>query len=290
MTGAADIVFGLPVAARSGAARNTPGMVSNVLPLRLAINSRMTVSDAIGEAAAEIRRGLEHQRFQVADLRREIGDVDDGRPLFGLNLNIMRFDYDFRFAGHRAEARNLSLGPVEDLSIQIYDRRDGGPLQIDFDANPERYDADDVAAHQERFLRLLAALGEPGRAIGTLDLLGKDERHTILRTWNEPASIDAVFSRAATLPALFAAQAARTPDAVALICEDETLSYRALDERANQLAHHLRAQGVAPETRSWACASNARSTCWSGCSASSRPAPPTCRSIPAIRRIAWTTC
>ena len=248
MTGEEDIVFGLPVAARSGAARNTPGMVSNVLPLRLAINARMTVSDAIVAAAAEIRRSLDHQRFQVADLRREIGDVDDGRPLFGLNLNIMRFDYDFSFAGHRTEVRNLSLGPVEDLSIQIYDRRDGGPLQIDFDANPERYDADDVALHQERFLRLLAALCEPGPAIGTLDLLDKSERHTMLRTWNEPASTDAIDSRTATLPALFAQQAARTPDAVALVFGDATLSYRELDTRSNQLAHHLRTLGAGPET------------------------------------------
>ena len=107
LTGANDIVFGLPVAARIGAARNTPGMVSNVLPLRLALNARMTVGDVIAEAAAEIGRSLEHQRYQVADLRRDIGDVDDGRPLFGLNLNVMRFDYDFSFGGHRAEARNL---------------------------------------------------------------------------------------------------------------------------------------------------------------------------------------
>ncbi|MGE0038812.1 MAG: amino acid adenylation domain-containing protein, partial [Xanthobacteraceae bacterium] len=248
MTGTSDIVFGLPVAARSGAARTTPGMVSNVLPLRLAIDSRMTVADAIGEAAAEIRRSLEHQRYQVGDLRRDIGDVDDGRPLFGLNLNIMRFDYDFGFAGHRAEARNLSLGPVEDLSIQIYDRRNGGPLQIDFDANPERYDADAVAAHQRRFLRLLNAFGESDRTVGALDLLDKDERHTILRTWNAPpAPFDAAASRTATLPELFAAQASRTPDAVALTCEGETLNYRALDERANQLAHHLRAQGAGPD-------------------------------------------
>ena len=249
LTGANDIVFGFPVAARNGAARNTPGMVSNVLPLRLALNARMTVGDVIAEAAAEIGRSLEHQRYQVADLRRDIGDVDDGRPLFGLNLNIMRFDYDFSFGGHRAEARNLSLGPVEDLSIQIYDRRDGGPLQIDFDANPERYDLNELAAHQERFLRLLGSLGVSDRPIGLIDLLGKDERQTILQTWNAPApAAELPLDAGSTLPARFGEQAARTPDAIALTCDGESLSYRALDERANQLAHHLLVQGVAPGT------------------------------------------
>ena len=52
----------------------------------------------------------------------------------------------------------------------------------------------------------------------------------------------------ATIPELFAQQAARTPDAVALVCEDASLSYRELDARANQLAHHLRALGAGPET------------------------------------------
>ena len=160
-------------------------MVSNILPLRLAVHPRMTVSDLIAQAAEQIRAGLEHQRFQISDLRREVGEIDDDGPLFGLNLNIMRFDYDFRFAGCRAEARNLSLGPVEDLSIQVYDRRDGGPIRIDFDANPARHSEADVADHQQRFLRLLTALAEPDRAIGTLDMLAAEERHTILRTWNE---------------------------------------------------------------------------------------------------------
>ena len=188
LTGATDVTFGLPVAARNGGARSIPGMVSNVLPLRLAVHPRMTVSEAIGHAARQIRDGLEHQLFQIADLRRELGGIDDARSLFGLNLNIMRFDYDFSFAGYRAEARNLSLGPVEDLSIQVYDRLDGGPLRIDFDANPALHTADDVADRQQRFLRLLTAFADSGRTIASLDILAADERHKILRTWNETAT------------------------------------------------------------------------------------------------------
>ena len=82
------------------------------------------------------------------------------------------------------------------------------------------------------------------RALGGVDLLSREERATILRGWN--ATAHALLP--ATLPALFTAQAARCPDAVAVVFEEERLCYGELDRRANQLAHHLRALGVGPET------------------------------------------
>src|SRR5262249_46188193 len=70
-----------------------------------------------------------------------------------------------------------------------------------------------------------------------------EERATILRAWNDTARA----LPPATLPELFAAQAARTPDAVAVVFEDAAHSYGELEMRANQLAHYLRARGIAPE-------------------------------------------
>ena len=76
----------------------------------------------------------------------------------------------------------------------------------------------------------------PRQPLGRLAILETAERDTILRSWNDTAQPVAP----ATLPALFAAQAARTPDAVAVVFEDRALSYAALDAHANRLAHHLR--------------------------------------------------
>ena len=87
-------------------------------------------------------------------------------------------------------------------------------------------------------------VAHPDRAIGSLDILSGEERASILRGWNDTAHA----LSAATLPELFAAQVARRPDAIAVVFEDESLSYGALDRRANRLAHRLRALGVGPET------------------------------------------
>ena len=96
----------------------------------------------------------------------------------------------------------------------------------------------------DRLVRLIeAAVAAPQAPIGSLDILSADERRTILYGWNDTARP----VPAATLPELFSAQAAARPDCVAVVFEDQSLTYAALDRRANQLAHHLRGLGVGPD-------------------------------------------
>ena len=93
-------------------------------------------------------------------------------------------------------------------------------------------------------MRLLeVAVAAPERPIGSLDILSAAERETILRQWNDTAHP----LQQATLPELFAVQVGKTPDAIAVVFEDQQLTYRELDARANQLAHHLRGLGVDAE-------------------------------------------
>ena len=243
LTGAQDVILDVPLTARmTPLARRTPGMMSNVLPVRLSVRPSTTVSELVGETARRMRSVIRHQRYNVANLRRDIGRGADQRA-FGPTVNVMPFDYDFCFDGHPVTAHNLSAGPVEDLSIALYDRSDRPQARIDFEGNSASYGADKLADLQQRFLRLLAAVADPDQSVGTLEILSPDERRTILVDWNDTAR--AIPS--ATLPELFAAQVANAPDATAVVLEDERLTYRELDARSSQLAHHLRAHGVGPE-------------------------------------------
>ena len=136
-----------------------------------------------------------------------------------------------------------------DLAFSLVEHRapDGAPTGIHgmLEYATDLFDRVSVEALGDRLIRLLeAAVAQPERPIGTLDILSADERHTIMREWNDTAR--AIPS--ATLPELFAAQVARTPDAVAVVLEAQRLTYAELDRRANQLAHHLRGFGVGPET------------------------------------------
>ncbi|MDB5406692.1 MAG: dimodular nonribosomal peptide synthase [Rhodospirillales bacterium] len=245
VTGVEDLVIGLPVTARANERqRSVPGMVANAVPLRLSIDPEMTVEALLREVGRQVRQILRHQCYRYEDLRRDLDLLADNRQLFTTVINIEPFDYDLRFAGHPVTPHNLSNGTAEDLAIFVYDRGDGKGLRIDFDANPALYDANDLADHQRRFLRLLELVGgDPRRPIGQLDILDARERHRLLVEWND--TVHAV--PRTTLPALIEAQAARTPAAIALVCQDGSFTYAELNARANRLARLLIAQGAGPE-------------------------------------------
>uniref|UniRef100_UPI0012EA63C9 non-ribosomal peptide synthetase n=1 Tax=Streptomyces apocyni TaxID=2654677 RepID=UPI0012EA63C9 len=247
LTGAPEVTLGLPVSTRLGReARTTPGMVSNVLPLRLAPRADMTVAELLRHASAEMRGAMRHQRYRYEDLRRDLKAVGEDERLVGPQVNIMMFTYDLRFGGHRGTPHNLSIGPADDMSFIVYDRGDGSGLQIDVDANPDLYTPDELAAAQRRFLHFLENLAQaaPDQPLGRVDVLTPAEREQIAAA---PAQAPAPHVPAATLSELFEAQAARTPDAVAVVCEDTRLTYTQLNEAANRLARLMVAQGVGPE-------------------------------------------
>src|ERR1700674_42012 len=75
MTGVEDLVLALPIGARTSVSQRIPGMAANVLPLRLMVCPSMSVAEVVSRAARQIRQVLDHQRFQTADMRRELGRV-----------------------------------------------------------------------------------------------------------------------------------------------------------------------------------------------------------------------
>ncbi|MEV5378992.1 amino acid adenylation domain-containing protein [Streptomyces nondiastaticus] len=255
MTGARDITVGLGVTGRDTAlSQEIPGMVSNVLPLRLAVRPDTVFSNLVRQASQEVFSVLRHQRYRYEDLRRDLDLFRDDRRLFGPVVNIMPFDYDLRFGDSPATSHTLSAGQVEDLSITVYQRAKTQGPRIDFDANPALYEDDELAAHHQRFLRVLDA--DADQPVGAMELLSPQEHH-LLAAWNDTGTGTGTGTGTAhTMPGAgssiqqrFAEQAARTPHAPAVRSDDEELTYRQLDARANRLAHRLIGMGVGRESR-----------------------------------------
>jgi amino acid adenylation domain-containing protein len=188
-------------------------------------------------------RLMAHQHLGLAEIQSlaGLGELFDTLAVFE-NYPVDRGSLAADEAGLRPTGVSGHSAPHYPLSLTA---APGERLQLRLNYRPDLFERASVEAMVGRLVRLLEAMvAEPECAIGCLDLLTLEERYTILHKWN--ATTHAVPS--ATLPELFATQVARTPDAVAVAFEEQRLSYAELDARANQLAHHLRALGVGPET------------------------------------------
>ncbi|WP_164986374.1 non-ribosomal peptide synthetase [Streptomyces roseicoloratus] len=240
-----EIAIGLPVRARTTrTALTTPGMLANVLPLRLSPRSDMPFRELVQQVSARAGEVLAHQRFRGEALQRELRRNGAAEEPSGVVVNVVSFDGRLRFGGLDGTVRQVSSGPVRDLAIEFFGGADGADLLVSFDPNPELHDAATVAAHRERFTAFLETLVEADeqRPLGAIDLLTPAERGLVEA---EATAHLRKFDLSRPLHALVEEQAARTPDAVAAETEDGALTYRELTGRARALAARLRADGVA---------------------------------------------
>jgi non-ribosomal peptide synthetase component F len=251
MTGREDVVFGITVAGRPPEIAGIESMVGlfiNTLPLRIRVPPRMRLADLLEELQDRQSRLIAHQYLGLAEIQElaGLGELFDTLTVFE--------NYPIDHSGLAAQALGVRLAHVTGHDATHYPLSfmavPGEQLRLRLDYRPDLFDRGSAQALVERLIRLLeGAVAAPERALGSLETLSVEERRTIVEDWNATAC--AIPS--ATLPELFAAQVAQSPDATAVVFADETLSYGELDARANQLAHHLQSLGVGPEVVAGLC-------------------------------------
>ncbi|WP_310398875.1 non-ribosomal peptide synthetase [Nocardia kruczakiae] len=245
-TGTSDVVLSLPMSARTTVAlRRSAGVVSNVVPIRVRFDADTTVAEVVKATELQITGALRHQRYRHDDIRRDCGYSRDARGFFGPMVNIMLFHSELNFGSFVGSLNVLSTGPVEDLSINLYNG-EGGRIHVDFEANPQLYGEAELARHHERFLAYLNRFltADPAEPIAAVPVITDAERDEVLRQWNATA----VPEQPGTLADRFGAQARATPDAIALEFDGDTLTYEQLRQRADRLARMLIARGAGPDT------------------------------------------
>ena len=246
-SGQSDVAVGSPIAGRNRSEiERLIGFFVNTLVLR----SRWSGDPALGDLVALARQatlaGHAHQELPFERLVAELSpDRNLGQtPLFQVLFNLQHQAPDPRLQG-------LRLTPFEvprresrfDLEVEV---ADGAAPVCRFRYDSDLFDGATVARLAGHFQNLLAALlADPGRRLSAAPLLSAGERHQLLLGWNDTAAAGP--PAPATLAELFAAQALRTPQAVALLAGGGELTYAELDRRAERLARRLRAAGAGPE-------------------------------------------
>ncbi|MGW3566330.1 amino acid adenylation domain-containing protein [Streptomyces sp. NPDC000941] len=248
MTGAQDLTVGVPVTARVGArTRNVPGMLSNTFPLRLTVSPAAGRTALVRQVARRLGELLTHQRYPYDELRRDLRLLGTDEQLFGVLVNIVPAGSETAFTGLEARLTALSGGPVTDLNITCHPGPDGQGARVEFEANPDRYTAAELAAHQARFTEFLARFlaAPPDLPLARVDVLTAAERAQALAVGRPPGPARDIAPR--TFPELFEEQVRRTPDAPAVLTPEGALDYAELNCRANRIARALVARGAGPE-------------------------------------------
>ncbi|MET8982232.1 amino acid adenylation domain-containing protein [Streptomyces sp. NPDC004539] len=244
VTGAHDVVVRVFMAARlSPHALATPAMLVNEVPLRVRVDGATTFADLLERVSARLTEATRHQRHPQEELRRELSGAAPGGP----SVNVLSFAAARLPCGPvLAEAHQLASGPVRDLALHAYgDPESGTGVELMLNAHPGRFTPESVAAHRDRYVRLLTAVtADPGLPLGAVDLLDDGERERF-----HTRDAVSVTPELPSLVALFEAVAADRPDAEAIAFEGERITYGELNARANRAAHALRRAGVGPESR-----------------------------------------
>ncbi len=247
----ADVLVGTPVAGRADAALDDlVGMFVNTLVLRTAVDA----GTSFGALLAEVR-GADLRAFAHADLpfERLVDELNPVRstaysPIVQVMLAFEhREDTSIALPGLRIDEFAVPAATTQfDLSLAINEivGADGEPgMRGWLRYAADLFDADTVAAFGARFVRVLSAVvADDGVAVGAIDLLDADEIAQ-LAAWNDTAF---AMDPDATLVSLFAAQAARTPDSVALEFEGARITYGEFSIRVARLARWLIGEGVGP--------------------------------------------
>ncbi|MEV2237220.1 amino acid adenylation domain-containing protein [Micromonospora sp. NPDC049891] len=262
-SGQRDFAVGSPVAGRVvPELENLVGLFVNTLALRADLSPVAATADVpeteasfstlLRRTRTTVVRALAHQEIPFERLVAELNVPRDvsRTPVFQVLFTLQNYAQEGgRWpAGLRAEGFGTDAASARfDLSLYVGESADG--LRGMFVYNTDLFDAATVrrlAASFETLLR--AAVADPDLPVVDLDLLIPAERDRTLALGRpERDDVTGVTGPARTLADLIAPHVAATPDTPAVVCGPDTLSYRELDRRANQLAHWLRTRGVGPD-------------------------------------------
>ncbi|MEV0089876.1 condensation domain-containing protein, partial [Saccharopolyspora sp. NPDC050642] len=245
-TGRGDVVFGSTV---SGRPPELPGVESvlglfiNTIPVRIRLDPSESIVDMLVRFQEEQARLLDHQHLGLADIQRQAGTGE----LFDTAIAFENYPLD------PDEVLNPSSA-ITVTSVSSWDATHyalhlvvmpGERLRLRFGYRPDVFDRSTVEGFAGRLVEILrTVVDEPDQHVGRIDILTDAEHHRLL----EESSGSRTSVPAVTLPELFEAQVVRAPEATAVVCGGESVTYAELNARANRLARCLVARGVGPES------------------------------------------
>lgn len=263
-TGQYDLVVGFPKAGRSRPMVRTIGYFINLVPIRVDFSSNPTFSRLLEQVRTTTQEAAEHDAYPFPLLVERLQPKRrlSRSPIFDVVFSWQKTTrlVDSRDMGSFAlgqksggmEVAGLPLEPVAlprrvtpfDLTVLMAEA--GDELVATLEYSDDLFDAATMEQMLIQYRTLLEQIvSDPDQRVSTISLLTEVERRQLILDWNDTA---AAYSGDRCVHELFEMQVERTPDAQAVVFEEESLTYREVNSHSNQLAHYLQDLGIGPET------------------------------------------
>ncbi|MDX7988706.1 amino acid adenylation domain-containing protein [Xenorhabdus sp. 12] len=246
LTGQQELTFNTVTHGRkTKSEKYTIGMQANVYPVYCRISDSASLAEQIKQTESAIKHSYPHCSFPQSHLAR----IANQQGFFLPNILITYEKFSVP-AAEMSHVHHYHIHPTiqtHPITFRLKDYGIDQELKITINYLQNYFSESDVDNMFARLENLLIALiDKPSSPVNELPVLLEQERQTLLGTWNQTDLLEYESLQHKTLQQQFEAQAAATPDNIALIFEGETLTYRQLNERANQLADVIRSQCQQP--------------------------------------------
>ena len=248
-TGEDDILVGAPIAARNRAEiEGLIGFFVNTMVLRTDLSGDPTFRQFLRRVQETTLGAYAHQDLPFEKLVEVLNPKRDSSrsPMFQVMLSMLNTPMQPLHLSGLQHRRTMLDSGTSKFDLTLYAIEEPTGMSFTCEYNTDLFHSDRIQrmlGHVEVLLEGIVA--DPDRRLSELPLLTKEERQQILIDWNDTRL---AYPQDVLLHELFEAQVERTPAAVAVEYAGNRLTYLELNQRANQLAHYLRTQGVESET------------------------------------------
>lgn len=240
-----DFTIGTPILNRGNfKEKQTTGMYISTIPFRISINHKIPFAEFLSNISADFSKIFRHQKYPYQYLLGDLRKKDSSIPnLYNILLSYQNVRSNKQTSDINYESSWVGNNFIsDDIDIHLYDMNDTGDINIAYDYLISKYSIDDICSIHARFLYIINQVLENNDiTLNEIEIVTPDEKKKILYDFNNTS---ADYPRDKTITQLFEEQVEKTPDNIAVVFEDQKLTYRELNERANSLASYLRSQKI----------------------------------------------
>lgn len=244
-----EFVIGTPILNRTNfKEKNSAGMFINMAPLKINMNQEEDFKTFIKKIALDSMGMLKHQKYSYQQLLENLRNKNKNIP----NLYNILISYQITNAhqsgGDMKYTTKWTFNGccAENMDIQIFDLNDTGSLNIAYDYKTSIYEGQDIENLHKRILNIInQIIDKENIYLKDIDIVTPEEKEELLVKFNKTE-----LSYNPNIPIIkyFEEQVEKTPESTAIIFENEKMTYKELNEKANSLAHELRKNGVTNNT------------------------------------------